>query len=459
MSDQDEATTDATHRSGGGGRLLRLTSSVLPDFSPLRRHRDYRLLFSGQLVSFFGSMITSVAVPYQAYKLTGSPLAVGLFGIVQLVPLLLLAFVGGALADAVDRRALVRWTELAQAVLSVVLLINAMRPHPSLFVLYAVAAGAAAMDALQRPSMEALLPRLVGPDELVAASALTSIRGTLGMILGPAAAGVLVARFGLASTYGVDVATFAFSLVALTMMRAVPPPPDAERPSVRRIVEGLQYARSRQELLGTYLVDIVAMFFGMPSALYPALAVLYATRDHHIAAASALGFLYSAPAVGAFITSLSSRWMRRVHRHGLAVIFAATGWGLAIACVGLAPSLPVALVFLALAGGADEVSGIFRDVIWNQTIPDHLRGRLAAIELLSYSSGPLLGDVEAGAVATAFSPAVSILAGGVLCVLGVGALALALPRFRHYDGRTRTGELTGATESELAASGEASLTP
>lgn len=417
------------------GLLRRMLSAATLDITPLRRHRDYRLLWTGQLVSFFGNTITAVAIPYQAYALTRSTLAVGLFGIAQLVPILLFAFVGGAMADAFDRRRLVQLTELSLAALSGVLLINAALPNPQLWVLYAVAAGMAALDALQRPALDALLPRLVDRDELAAAGALGSLRGTTGMILGPAAAGLLIATVGLPSTFGLDMATFVVSLVMLRLMRAVPPPADAERPSLRGVVDGLRYARSRPELMGTYLVDMVAMFFGMPQAIFPALATQYAHETTGLAPATALGFLVSAPAVGAFLATATSGWTGRVHRHGMAVILAAGAWGLAITGVGLAPSLPLALVFLAFTGGADMISGLFRGVIWNKTIPDTLRGRLASIELISYTSGPLLGDVESGVVASAFTPRFAVASGGVLCVLGVGLLALALPKFRAYDDR------------------------
>jgi MFS family permease len=431
----EDRASQAGGKAAGASSLRRLLRLVALDLGPLRRHRDFRLLFGGQLVSFFGNMITAVALPYQAFALTHSSLAVGLFGVVQLVPLLLLAFVGGALADAVDRRRMVQLTELSLAGLSGVLLVNALLPHPQLWVLYVVAGLAAGLDALQRPSLDALLPRLVTHDELTAAGALSSLRSTFGMIVGPAVAGLLITGVGLPSTYGIDVVTFVVSLLALRLMRAVPLPPDAERASLRRIVEGLRYARSRPELLGTYLVDMIAMFFGMPNAIFPALAVQYVRAGARVATATALGLLYTAPAIGAFLASATSRWTHRVHRHGLAVILAAGAWGLAITGVGLAPSLPLALVCLAAAGAADMVSGLFRSVIWNKTIPDTLRGRLASIELISYSSGPLLGDVESGAVAAVYSPRISVLSGGLLCVAGVGMAALALPRFRGYDDR------------------------
>jgi MFS family permease len=400
------------------------------DLTPLRRHRDFRLLWLGQSVTFLGSMITYVAIPYQLYSLTHSSAVVGLLGLVDFVAMLSTAFVGGALADAVDRRRMVRLTEALLLVTSAGLFANAVASRPSVVALFVLSAFLTCFDSLQRPSLDSLLPRLVAKDELLAAGALNGFRMTLGMIAGPAIGGALIAGIGLASTYAVDVATFALSLVALQLMRAVPPPPDAERPSLRGIAEGLRYARSRPELMGTYLVDINAMFFGMPNALFPALAAGYG-------GAGALGLLYSAPAVGALLASTFSGWTARVHRHGLAVLWAAGAWGLAILGFGLAPWLWLALLFLVLAGSADMVSGLFRMTIWNTTIPDQLRGRLAGIELISYSTGPTLGNVEAGGVAALSGPRFSTGLGGALCVVGTLALALALPAFRGYDARDR----------------------
>ncbi len=398
------------------------------DVTPLRRHRDFRLLFVGRLVSFFGSMITSVAVPFQVYQLSHSVLLVGALGLAELATLLAFAFLGGALADARDRRNMVLGSEAALMVCSLALAANALLPHPFLWLIFVVAALWGALDALQRPSLDAMLPRLVERQELAAAAALGNIRGTLGMIAGPALGGVLVAVAGLPVTYGVDVATFVIGLGCLYLMRAVPPPVDAERPSLRRVVEGIRYAGSRPELIGTYVVDIVAMFFGMPMALFPAIA-------QGLGGPKVLGLLYAAPAVGAFLFSLTSGWTARVHRHGMGVIAAATIWGLAIIGFGLIPGLIAALVFLALAGAADAMSGVFRQLIWNLTIPDSLRGRLASIELLSYSVGPSLGNFEAGGVASLFSIRVSIVSGGVLCVVGCVLCAIALPAFRRYDER------------------------
>lgn len=250
----------------------------------------------------------------------------------------------------------------------------------------------------------------------------------VGAIGGPAIAGVLIATVGLPATYGLDIATFLVSLVALARMRAVPPPENAERPSLRGILDGIRYARSRQELVGTYAVDIVAMFFGMPMALYPAFA-------NEFGGPGVLGLLYAAPSAGALAATLTSGWVSRIHRHGMAVVVAAICWGIGITAFGLAPSLPIALAALAFAGGADLVSGIFRATIWNQTIPDHLRGRLAGIEQVSYSSGPLLGNVESGVAAALVGVRGAIVSGGVLCVVGVAATAALLPLFRAYDAR------------------------
>jgi MFS family permease len=394
----------------------------------LRRRREFRLLFASQLVSFAGSMLTFVALPYQMFRLTGSSLAVGLLGIADFVPIVGLALVSGALADAVDRRRLVIGAEAGGALVAAILLGNALLEHPKVWVLYLCAVLGSACYALLRPPLDALTPRLVERDELKAAMALEWVRGNVGLIAGPALGGVLIAAAGLAVTYAVDVATFLVSLAALAAMRAVPPPTDAERVSLGRIAEGLRYARSRPELLGTYLVDINAMLFGMPQALFPALAAGYG-------GAQVLGLLYAAPAAGSIVIAATSGWSRRVHRHGRAVALAAVGWGIAIIAFGFADALWVALACLAVAGAADALSGLFRSVIWNETIPDAMRGRLAGIEMISWSTGPSLGDAEAGAVASLAGIRASVVSGGVLCVVGTVALVAVLPAFWRYDAR------------------------
>ena len=410
------------------GRARRALSLATIDVGPLRRHRDFRLLFVGLGTSLFGSMVTYVAIPFQVYELTGSSLLVGLLGVVELAPLLVMPFVGGALADAADRRRMVLLSELGLAVATAVLLANALVPSPRVWILFVVAGLMTALDGLQRPSLDAMTPRLVSRPEVPAASALDSLRTNIGTIGGPAVAGVLIATVGLPATYGIDIATFAVSLGALTLMRSMPPPPEAEPASVRRIVEGIRYAKSRPELVGTYAVDIVAMFFGMPMALFPAFAA-------DLGGPAVLGLLYAAPSAGALAATLTSGWISRVHRHGMAVVVAAVFWGVGVTAFGLAPTLPLALAALAFAGGADMVSAIFRGTIWNQTIPDHLRGRLAGIEQVSYSSGPALGNLESGVAASLVGVRASVVSGGILCVVGVVATAALLPLFRAYDAR------------------------
>jgi MFS family permease len=407
------------------GPLRRALALASLDLGPLRRHRDFRLLWAGQGVSFLGSMVTYVAIPYQAYALTHSSLVVGLLGLAELAPLLVAALAGGALADALDRRLMVRLTEGGLAACSGILVANALLARPQVWALFVVSAAMAALDGLQRPSLDALAPRLVERHELVPAGALNSFRMTVGMVAGPALGGVLIATVGLAWTYAFDVASFGASLVALAMMRAVPPPPEAEPPSLRRVLEGWRYARGRPELIGTYVVDMVAMFFGMPQALFPAVAA-------ELGGPGVLGVLYAAPAAGALLATGTSGWAGRVRRHGAAVCLGAAAWGAGVVVFGLAGGLPLAVAGLCVAGAADMLSGLFRSAIWNQTIPDHLRGRLAGIEQVSYSTGPLLGNVESGVAASLAGVTGAVVSGGVLCIVGVAVAVGFLPDFWRY---------------------------
>src|SRR4051812_35695329 len=303
--------------------LRRLIRAAALDVGPLRRHREFRLLYIGQAVSLTGSMLTYVAIPYQVYVLTGSTFVVGLLGFASLAPLLVTALVGGALADARDRRRLVLTADATLLALSGVLLVNALLGQARGWVPFLVAAGMSAAGGLQRPPLDALVPRLVTREELPAASALESLRGNVAQIAGPAAAGILIASAGLAATYAVDVASFVVSLAALARMRAVPPPPDAAPPSLARIVEGWRYACSRQELIGTYAVDINAMLFGFPVALYPAVA-------QRLGGPEALGLLHAAGPGGALLFTVTSRWPARVTPHGPAVAVRAPADGVAV---------------------------------------------------------------------------------------------------------------------------------
>jgi MFS family permease len=321
-----------------------------------------------------------------------------------------------------------------------VLLGNALLDDPQAWVLFVCAAVLAGFYALLRPPLDSLVPRVVPREQLKAAMALEWVRGNVGMIAGPAIGGVLIAAFDVPVTYGIDVATFLVSLGFLSLMRASPPPPDADAPSLRSIAEGLRFARSRPELMGTYLIDINAMFFGMPQALFPAIAASYG-------GAEVLGLMLAAPAVGSLLVAVLSGWTKRVHRHGRAVALAACGWGLAIIGFGFADALWLALACLAVAGGMDAVSGLFRSVIWNETIPDRLRGRLAGVEMISYTSGPTLGNFEAGALASLTSVRTSVVSGGVLCVAGTAVLVALLPAFWRYDARAAAASTSSGSSS------------
>jgi MFS family permease len=403
-------------------------------------------VFAGSGISAIGSYITYVAIPYQVYLLTHDPLLVGLLGLCEIAPLLIMALVGGALADYADRRRLVLLGEIAFTLLTAVLLIHAAFGSPYLWLLFVVAALTATVDGVQRPAMDAMIPRLVVPGQIPAAMVLNTLRGNVAWLAGPALGGVLLATVPLPWVFAVDLATFVVSIACFAVIRPVPPPPAAERPSLRAVGAGLRYAVRRPELLGTYLVDINAMFFGMAQSLYPFVA-------EDLGGPAVLGLLYAAPSAGSLLATLVSRWTDRVHRHGLAVTLAAGAWGAAIVGFGLSRTLWLTLLFLLLAGAADMISGLFRSVIWNQTIPDHIRGRLAGIEMLSYTIGPTLGNARAGATARVTGAFGSIVWGGALCLVGTVVLAAALPAFLRYDGRQ--GLAKKIAEDEAWAAGAA----
>ena len=417
--------------TAGRAGVLGLLRGVAIDLSPLRTSREFRLLWSGQAVSYVGTHITYVAVQYQVYELTKSSLAVGLLALCELVPLLTMSFVGGALADAVDRRKLFLRAEAALTLVPLLLLVNALLPDPRIWPIYVLIACAAGLDGLGRPSLWALLPRLVRKDQLASATALHSLYINLGAVMGPAVGGLLIAVIGLPGTYALDVVSFLVSIVTLRAMKATPPPEDAERPSLKSVAEGFRYARSQPVLMGTYLVDYIAMIFGMPTALFPELASgRFASSG--LAAPTVLGLLHGATYAGALLGTATSGWVRRVRRHGVAIIWSVVAWGVAITAFGFATSLWVALPLIAAAGAGDFVSATFRSTIWNQTIPDSLRGRLAGIELANVASGPLLGNAEAGVVAKWRGAQFSIVSGGLMCIAGAAVLAVLMPDFRKY---------------------------
>ncbi|MFF5011751.1 MFS transporter [Streptomyces sp. NPDC001165] len=406
-----------------------MASALLPDLAPWKASADFRRLWASGLISNFGSFLTFVALPVQLKDLTGSAAAVGAIGAVELIPLIVFGLYGGALADALDKRRLIVWTEAGQGLLSAALLVNALLPGPAVWPLYVIAALSSALVSVQRPALDSLLPRIVAHDDLPAASSLNSLRWTVGGVAGPAIAGVVVAYAGLGWAYAADLLTFAVSLLFIVRIAPSPASHEAAKPDLRAIAEGARYAWSRKELLGTYIVDLAAMFLAMPLAVLPFLA-------DELHAEWALGLMYATVPLGAMVVGLTSGWTSRVHRHGRMVVLSAALWGVAIAAAGVVGNVWLVLLLLTVAGGCDMVSGVFRAAMWNQTIPDELRGRLAGIELLSYSVGPTLGQVRSGGVAAWAGVRTSVWSGGLLCVGAMGLLALCLPGLMTYDART-----------------------
>ncbi len=399
------------------------------DLSPLKKYPDFRNLWTAGLISYFGSMITYVAIPFQIKHLTGSYIAVGAVGAVELIPLILFGLYGGVLADKVDRQKMIWITEALACLMTATLLINSLLPKPSLVWLYVVAATFAALDGMQRPSHDAILPRLVHHDDMAAASALMSLRWQTGVVIGPSLAGILLASTGITSAFAVDIASYLISLIFLAKVKSVKPVEKSEAPTLKSLVDGLKYATSRKDLLGTYLVDLSAMFWAMPTALFP----FWADELH---ATWALGLFYAAGTVGSIIVTLTSGWIKNYHRHGRAITLAAIGWGIAISLAGATKSLWFTLFFLALAGASDMVSALFRGLIWNQSIADEYRGRLAGIELLSYSVGPLGGQMRSGTMAAWTNLRTSVVSGGLICIGFIALFASILPEFRKYDAQT-----------------------
>jgi len=396
------------------------------DVGPLRRSRQFRLLFVSQGVTFVGTMITAVAIPFQAYALSHSSLVVGLLSAAEVVPYLVVSFVGGSLADTRDRRWIVLLTEFGLCACTGALVENATVGHGRLWVLFVVAALTAVLGALGQPSLTALLPRVVARADIPAASALTSLRGNVGQVVGPALAGGLISWIHLGPTYAIDLGTFGISLLVLSRMEPVPPLADQAGDARPRLADGFRYARGRPDLLGSYAVDMAAMFFGMPEALFPQLATRFG-------GAAVLGLLYAAPALGGLIVSVTAGWVATVRRQGRAIVLAAGSWGLAIVVFGLARWLWLALAVLVIAGVFDMVSGLMRMTLWNLTVPDLLRGRMAGIELVSYSSGPALGNVEAGIAESLVGLRTSIVFGGIACVVATAVVALLLPGLWRSD--------------------------
>jgi MFS family permease len=400
-----------------------------PDLAPLRESRDFRLVVVGSFFSGLGAQATLVALPYQVYIQTRSALLVGLLGAVELAPLIVAALLGGAVADRVDRRELLLLDQVGLVLTAAALATVTAIGHPAVGVLYGLAAVLAAFVSLENVVVSAIVPNLVDRRQLRGALALEYGLGTLTMVVGPALGGLVISAFGLTWAYAIDAISCA-AMVA-TVLPISPQPPHELSPHERlrdSIVEGLRYVRSNQALLGSFAIDLVAMAFGLPRALFAVLSV----GVYH-AGAAGTGALYSATAAGATVAAMTTGWLPHARRLGRIVIWAVVVWGTTIAFAGLARTLWLAATLFALAGAADSVSAVCRTTI-NQTVtPERMRGRMSAVYSLVVTGGPRIGDIESGAVAGATSARFSVFSGGVLCVIGVAAIVVAFPALLRYD--------------------------
>jgi MFS family permease len=416
------------------------------DLTPLRRYRYFRGLWGGQVVSGLGSQLTLVAVSFQVYGLTHSTLAVGLISLVQLGPLLAGALWGGTLADAVDRRKVLVLTQVAMATAVGGLVVNASLAHPAVWPLFACSAVGAGFQGVDWPARRAALPMLVRQEDVTAAVALQTSSQQLALVAGPALAGILIASIGLSAVYTIDVATFAVAFVAAVLLPALPPTGGGTRMGLRSMTEGFRHLRGERLLSATYLIDLNAMIFGMPRAVFPALAL-----DLYHGGAGVVGFLYAAPGAGALVGSLITGWCSRVRHQGRAIAACVMAWGLTITLFGLTPVLWIGLVLLGLAGAADVFSAVFRQAVQLRTVPDHLQGRLSGTFFAVVAGGPRVGDLETGVAAAIGGPQFAVWSGGLACMIGVVVLVWRVPELWRDHG----GGQPLSPEEEQDAIGEA----
>ena len=406
-----------------------LVRRIAVDTTPLRLSRDYRRLWLGLLASTFGSQFTIVATYLQVFELTDSTAAVGFLGLVGFVGLVAGTLAGSTFLDAFDRRKILIASQVGYLASSGLLLAGALNGAPPIALIYVAVAGIAATSAIDSPTRSAITPRLIDRSLLPAAAALNQVLWNGAGLIGPALAGLVVGAWGFSWAYAIDLISIGMLVLSSILIRPLPPA-EGERATVgwRAVREGFAFLRGRKVLQSTFVIDIIAMVFGMPRALFPVLALTQFHRGPEV-----VGLLFAAPAVGAFIGAATTGWVGRIRHQGLAVIWAVVVWGAGIAAFGLVGSnLWLGLFFLAVAGAADVISAVFRNTILQVTVPEHLRGRLFGIHILVVTGGPRLGDLEAGLVAAAFSPMASVVSGGLLCIAGAGLVAWRVPAFRRY---------------------------
>lgn len=438
----DDGRTSAGEPEAGDFRAARLgrtrgmLRALAVDRAPFRVSPDYRRIWWAELISQTGHQITVVSVFVQVFAITHSAAKVGLVGLVQFVPLVIATTVGGPMIDRLDRRKILLATQLGLVATSSTLLAGALMDRPPLALIYGAVAVSAALSGIASPTRGSIVPNLIPVELLPSAVALNQVMWNAAQIAGPAVGGVLIAKAGLSWAYGVDVVTYAATIsVALRLPAQVPRRDGSSGATgVAAIREAFRFVRGRRVLQATFMVDLIAMIFGLPRALFPILAVQQFHRGPQV-----VGALFSAIAVGAVLGASTAGWVGRIRRQGLAVLVAVGVWGAAITLFGLTHSLVLALLLLALAGTADVISAVFRGTILQATVTDAVRGRLSAIHILVVTGGPRLGDLEAGLVAAAFTPTISVVSGGLACVGGVLLLAALMPAFAAYEAPRATG--------------------
>lgn len=407
--------------------MRRFFRAVVVDTTPLKEVPAFRWLYAGHGVAWVARQITVVAVPFQLYELTGSTIKVGVLGLIQFVATMVVSLAGGAVADAVDRRKLLMVAQVLLAGTAVLLAWNAALPTPLEWPLYVLTGANAAISAVDMPTRAAVLPALVGRALMPAAFALNQTLGNVAKAGGPALAGVLIATTTLQVTYSFEAVLFLLGAVMVYKIGPMPAQTGAARPGFRSIAEGFRFLKGRRLLHGNFLIDLNAMIFGMPSALFPAIGIEMLGGD-----ATTVGLLYAAPGMGALIAALTSGWVSMVRRQGRAVIIAVIMWGVAMTIFGFTRTVGVAVAMLMIAGAADVVSAVFRNTILQLSVPDHLRGRLSGIHVAVVGGGPRLGDFEAGAVAALTSLRFSVVSGGLACVVGALVIAKLYPELTNY---------------------------
>ena len=403
--------------------------SLALDLTPLTESPAYRALWIGQTVSLIGTNMRLVAVPWQVFELTDSVVAVGLIGLVEVVPLIVFSIIGGTIADRTERKGLITRMQFGLMAAAAGLAWVALMDDPPLYAIYTLVAISSTFSAIERPARTAILPNIIGLERMPSALALRQVAFQTTQIVGPAIGGILIATIDeIAWVYAIDTVTYLAALVAMRWIPTVQPDVDSEQTPLQAMKEGLQFAVKTRVILWIFVIDLIAMIFGMPRAVFPALA-----QDTFHSGATGAGLLYSAPAAGALIGALLSGWVKRISRQGLAVIVAVMVWGAAITFAGLSVfSLALTLAMLAVAGAADVVSAVFRGTMLIEATPDNLRGRVSALNLMVVIGGPRVGDVEAGFVADAIGAPGSVVVGGLACLAGTAALAAWAPALRDY---------------------------